>query len=218
VTIIDDNGHIKGVIFDLDGTLIDSYEAIYQGFHHAYTKMGFRPLSYDQVKKQVGHSLEYIFRELLGEQYIQPAIILFRQRYEEVFRTHTHLLPNAADVVKAIYDKGIKLAVATNKLGKSSRAILEHLQLSNFFSAIIGEGDGTRNKPDPEMLYLAIEKMAIPKDNAIMVGDSTIDIQAAHNARIRVYAVASGMTSREELAESRPTEVITSLNHLLKYI
>jgi len=209
--------HIKGVIFDLDGTIVDSYKAIYIGFQYTYTKMGLKPLSYDEVKNHVGHSLEHIFRELLGEQNIQQAITLFRQKYSEVFITHTHFLPDAAEVIKTLYNRGGKLSVATNKLGRFSRSILEHLQVNTFFSAIIGEGDGTRNKPAPDMLYLAIERMGIFQQEAIMVGDSPIDIQAGLNAGIRVYGIPSGTNTKEELTNARPTAVLNCLNDLLKF-
>ena len=210
--------HISGVIFDLDGTLVDSYQAIYLGFQYTYTQMGLTPLSYDEVKNRVGHSLQDIFLELPDEQKVVQAITLFRQKYQEVYRTQTHLLPDAKEVLTKLHSHGIKLSVATNKLGRFSRDILEHLQVGNLFSAIIGEGDVTNNKPNPEMLYLAIKKMGVPNQEAVLVGDSHIDIQAALNAGIRVYAVPSGTTGQEELAKAHPTAVLNRLNDLLEYI
>mgnify|MGYP001609081824 FL=1 len=210
--------HISGVIFDLDGTLVDSYQAIYLGFQYTYTQMGLTPLSYDEVKNRVGHSLQDIFLELPDEQKVVQAITLFRQKYQEVYRTQTHLLPDAKEVLTKLHSRGIKLSVATNKLGRFSRDILEHLQVGNLFSAIIGEGDVTNNKPNPEMLYLAIKKMGVPNQEAVLIGDSHIDIQAALNAGIRVYAVTSGATGQEELAKAHPTAVLNRLNDLLEYI
>ncbi|MBI5777896.1 MAG: HAD family hydrolase [Planctomycetes bacterium] len=209
---------IKGVIFDLDGTLVDSYEAIYLGFQYAYHQMGLKPLSCDEVKNQVGYSLQHIFTELLGKEKVPQAVVLFRRKYEEVFKTHTRLLPDVKEVLIELHTRGIKLSVATNKLGRFSRAILEHLQVGHLFSAIIGEGDVSRNKPDPEMVCLAIEKMGVLKQNAVLVGDSCIDIQTAHNADIRVYAVPSGTTSKEDLAKACPTVVIARLSNFPDYI
>ncbi|MEW6025928.1 MAG: HAD-IA family hydrolase [Planctomycetota bacterium] len=237
---------IKAVIFDLDGTLVDSYEAIYLGFQYAYEQMGLKPLSYDEVKVQVGHSLQRMFSELLGEERVPQAIKLFRKRYEEVFRDHTHLLPDAREALTELHQRGIKLSVATNKLGKFSRAILENLQVGNLFSAVIGEGDPAHNigitnsadglnrgiyqpvqalnkpyvrgKPDPQMLYLAIEKMGLPKEQTVLVGDSEIDIQSAHNAGIRVYAIPTGTTGKAELARHNPTAILDNLKGLLQYI
>jgi phosphoglycolate phosphatase len=212
------NNHIRAVIFDLDGTLVDSYQAIYLGFQYAYIQMGLTPLSYDEVKYRVGHSLQDMFRELLGAEKTQLAVTLFRQKYQEVYKTQTHLLPGAQETLASLHNRGIKLSVATNKLGRFSRDIIEHLELSRMFSAVIGEGDGARNKPNPEMLYLAMEKMNAPKENTIMVGDSDIDIQAALNAGIRVYAVPSGTTSKEELTNAHPTATLDNLSDLLKHI
>jgi phosphoglycolate phosphatase-like HAD superfamily hydrolase len=102
---------IRGVTFDLDGTLIDSYQAIYLGFHHAYTQMGLSPMSYEQVKRVVGLGLDHTFRELLGEERVSRGLLLFRKKYEEVFRENTRLLPDAREVLETLHGRGIRLAL-----------------------------------------------------------------------------------------------------------
>jgi len=209
---------IKGVIFDLDGTLVDSYQAIYLSFHHVYTHMGLCPLSYDEVKKVVGRGLSHTFGELLGEEKVPQALILFRKKYEEVFRNHTHLLPDVRSVLEAFYGRGIQLAVATNKLGRFSRAIFEHFGMEKLFTVIVGDGDVPQNKPHPEMLYFAMDKMGLKKDVAVLVGDSVIDIQTAKNAEMKVYAVPTGNTPREDLEKAQPTAVLTRFLDLANYV
>ncbi len=209
---------VKGVIFDLDGTLIDSYQAIYMAFHHVYTQLNLRPLSFSAVKKVVGRGLNHTFRELLGEDLVPRALALFREKYEEAFREHTKLLPDVPEVLEALHSRKILLAVATNKLGRFSRAIFEHFHLLNYFAAIIGDGDVSQNKPDPEMIYLALGKMVLKKEEAIFVGDSVIDIETAKNAGIRIFAIPSGNTSREDLQKAQPTVLLNRLLDLLPYI
>ena len=85
----------KGVIFDLDGTLIDSYQAIYLSFRYLYEKMGRQPLAFDEVKGVIGHGLSSTFRDLLGEERVPEALRLFQQKYEEIFRQYTYFLPGA---------------------------------------------------------------------------------------------------------------------------
>jgi 2-phosphoglycolate phosphatase len=210
--------NVRGVIFDLDGTLIDSYQAIYLSFYYTYSEMGLPPLSFKQVEKAVGRGLSHTFRELLGEERVPLALSLFRKRYEEVFRTHTHLLPDVRQVVESLQDQGIQLAVATNKLGRFSRAILEHFGIAERFAVILGDGDVSQNKPDPEMLYLALEKMGVGKEKAIFVGDSVIDIQTGKNAGIRVFAVPTGNTDREDLVKAQPTVILSRLLDLLSLV
>lgn len=209
---------IRAAIFDLDGTLIDSYQAIYLGFHHAYTQMGLTPMSYEQVKRVVGLGLDHTFRELLGEERVPRAIFLFRKKYEEVFRENTRLLPEAREVLETLHGRGIRLAVATNKLGRFSREIFEHFGMENLFTMIVGDGDVPQNKPDPEMLQLAMEKMGVEKERTIFVGDSVIDIQTGKNAGVRVFAVPTGNTDRRDLENARPAVMLDRLSDLLSYV
>jgi phosphoglycolate phosphatase len=209
---------IQGTIFDLDGTLIDSYQAIYLGFHHAYTEMGLPPMSYEQVKRVVGLGLNHTFRELLGEERVPRALFLFRRKYEEVFRENTRLLPDAREVLEALHGRGIRLAVATNKLGRFSREILEQFGMEKLFKVIVGDGDVTQNKPNPEMLRLAMEKMGVEKERTIFVGDSVIDIQTGKNAGVRVFAVPTGNTDRRDLKNARPEVMLDRLPDLLAYV
>jgi len=207
----------KGIIFDLDGTLIDSYQALYLAFRHTYQNMGLAPLSFDEVQRVVGHGLSNTLRDLLGEERVPEALRLFRQKYEEVLRPYTFLLPGAREVLEALHGRGIKLAIATNKLGRFSREIFEHFGLDKLFAIIVGDEDVSQNKPHPEMLLHAIEKMGLRKEEVIFVGDSSIDIQTAKNAGVRVFAVPTGVTKREDLEKSQPAAVLNSLLDLLNY-
>jgi phosphoglycolate phosphatase len=210
--------NVRGVIFDLDGTLIDSYQAIYLAFHYTYSEMGLTPLSYQQVERAVGRGLGHTFRELLGEERVPQTLALFRKKYGEVFRTHTHLLPDVREVVGSLQGRGIQLAVATNKLGRFSRAIFEHFGMEKMFAVILGDGDVSQNKPDPEMLYQAMDKMGVVKEESIFVGDSVIDIQTGKNAGIRVFAVPTGNTDREDLVKAQPAVILNRLLDLLSLV
>jgi len=208
----------KGVIFDLDGTLIDSYQAIYVSFHYTYVSLGLQPLSFDEVKRAVGYGLSKTFKDLLGEERVPEALRLFRQKYEEVYRQKTYLLPGARKVLEALQGRGIKLAIATNKLGRFSREIFQHFGMDKLFAVILGDEDVLQNKPHPEMLFCAIEKMGLRNEEVVFIGDSLIDIQTGKNAGIRVFALPTGVTTREELEKARPTLILNSLLDLLNYL
>lgn len=209
---------IKGVIFDLDGTLIDSYQAIYLAFHHVYTQLNLTTLSFAEVKKVVGRGLSHTFRDLLGDELVPRALSLFREKYAEVFREQTKLLPDVPEILAELYKRKIRLAVASNKLGKFSRAIFEHFQLQKYFTLIVGDGDVAQNKPDPEMIYFVLDKMGLKKEEVIFVGDSIIDIQTAKNAGIKIFAIPSGNTPKEDLEKAQPTVLLSRLLDLLLYL
>ncbi len=209
---------VKGVIFDLDGTLIDSYQAIYLSFRHAYEQMDKEPLSYQEVKTVVGYGLSHTFRELLGAERVPEALRLFRSRYEEIFRQNTFLLSDAREVIEALFRRGIKLGIATNKLGRFSREIIRHFGLEPCFQAVVGDEDVAKNKPHPDMIFSAAEKMGVAKDQVAFVGDSLVDIETGHNAGVPVFSVPTGVTRREDLEKARPARVLTGLAELLEII
>lgn len=208
----------RGVIFDLDGTLIDSYQAIYLSFQYAYTRMGLPPLSYEDSRRVVGLGLTITFHDLLGKERTPEALRFFRQRYWEVFADHTHLMPGAKESIFELHRRGVRQAIATNKLGLFSRAIIRHFGLEEFFVAVLGDEDVTRNKPDPEMLLAAIGKLGLPKEEVVMVGDSLVDIHAAQNTGIRIFAIPSGTTRREDLQQAQPTVILDRLTDLIQYL
>ena len=210
--------NIRGVIFDLDGTLIDSYQAIYLSFRYAYESMGLPPLSYEEARKVVGLGLTITFNDLLGRERTPEALRLFRKKYWEVFPDHTQFLPGARELAFELHRRGIRQAIATNKLGRFSRAIIRHFGMNDLFVAVLGDEDVALNKPDPEMLLAAIEKLALPKDEVVMVGDSLVDIQAARNTGIRIFAVPSGTTRKEVLQEAKPTALLERLSDLLNHL
>ncbi len=209
---------IKGVIFDLDGTLIDSYQAIYLSFRYTYENLGLQPLSFDEVKRAVGLGLSKTFSDLLGEERVPEALRFFRQKYEEVYRKNTYLLPNARLVLEALPARGIKLAIATNKLGRFSREIFQHFGMDKLFATILGDEDVLQNKPHPEMLLLAMEKMGLRNEEVVFIGDSLIDIETGKNAGVRVFAIPTGVSTREELERAGPTLILNGLPDLFNYI
>ena len=208
---------IRGVIFDLDGTLIDSYQAIFLSFQYAYENMELPPLSYEETRRVVGLGLTLTFNDLLGKERTPEALRLFRKRYWEVFPEHTRFLPGAKETIFELHRRRIRQAIATNKLGRFSRAIVKHFGVEGFFAAILGDEDVALNKPDPEMLLAAIEKLALPREEVVMVGDSLVDIQAAQNTGIRIFAIPSGSTKREALEQAKPTVILDRLTDLLNY-
>ena len=121
-------------------------------------------------------------------------------------------------MVEGLHARGTRLAIATNKLGRFAREIFRHFEMEGLFDAIVGDEDVTQNKPHPEMLIRAIHEMGLPKEAVIFVGDSLIDIQTGENAGVRVFAVPTGLATREELEKARPAKLLNRLTDLLNHV
>ena len=209
---------INTVIFDLDGTLIDSFEAIREGFNATLPHYNKDRLSLAETKALVGMPLHDTFCELLGEQYADEATRLFRNRYREVFLDMTSALPHAVETVKDLHAKGYKLAVATNKLGQFSREIIDHMGIGNCISSVIGDGDGVRKKPHPDMLIKILEEVDSTREEAVFIGDSPVDINTGKAAGVMTVAVPTGHHSHNMLEDAGAKTVIKDLSMLKEAI
>ncbi len=182
----------KGVIFDLDGTLIDSFSAIYESFNFTMDKLGLRQYTYEDVMKTIGVPLEEVMRTIDGVADPVHAVEVFRSHYQEIYLKKTKLLQDVELVIKQLHHRGYLLGVSTNKLGKYSRSLLEHLGIGKYFRHIIGVGDGLRSKPYPDTLEKVVAEFGLPADDVVYIGDSLIDAQAAAQAGMRFIGVATG--------------------------
>ncbi|MBE9505100.1 MAG: HAD family hydrolase [Proteobacteria bacterium] len=213
----DFNG-IRGVIFDLDGTLIDSFEAIREGFNATLPYYGLDTLSLSETKALVGKPLEDTFCDLIGEENANKATAIFRKKYREVFLDMTLPLPHAVETVTTLHNRRYHLAVATNKFGPYSRDIINHLGLDDMIAPVVGDGDGVKRKPEPDMLKKLLIDMSMTEKEAVFVGDSPIDIETGKKAGVKTIAVSTGYHSREMLEEAGAETVIGNLSLLVNLI
>jgi len=216
--------NIKGIIFDLDGILIDSFGAIEESYIHAVTSLGLPLIDAEEFRGKIGVPLEDFFAQTISlsgqtrADLVSIAVRLFRERYSQIYLIRTSLMKDAAEVVKELYSKGIKLAVATNKLGRFSREILKHFSLEKFFSSVIGAGDGIPPKPAPEILLRALTEMGVERDKAFYIGDTPVDIETGANADIPVIAIATGYYTETELRSAGASYVFLNLAEILKIL
>ncbi|UCD70632.1 MAG: HAD family hydrolase [Syntrophobacterales bacterium] len=205
---------IKGVIFDLDGTLIDSYEAIYIGLEEVFNHFSIPLFPFQQLGKYLGGSLEEILKPFLTPRQIERAIPVFRQKYLEIYLDKTSLLQGAKDVIEELFRRSIRLAVASNKSGIFCRKLLSHLGIDHFFTTIMGVGDGSRPKPFPDMVNAVIIDLGLHPNEIIMVGDTVEDIKAGKAAGIDVYALGNGYHPLEKLIDEKPRRILRELRDL----
>ncbi len=207
---------IKGAIFDLDGTLVDSLEAIRTALAHTidtlHLDLDLEKIFREMMSWPLNVSLEKIFPGVD----LNEALGVFRSKYLSIYKEMTPIKPGMEDVLAYLTDSGVKLSVATNKHAPYARELIEHLGISHFFEAIIGVGDVDNPKPAPDMVDAALKHMGTKKDDTVFIGDSQVDIETAKNSQIDVYVLSDSLDTPEELAKRKPKKMFYTTAELLK--
>ena len=204
----------KTILFDLDGTLIDSTSAILKGFDSAFVAHGKQTLDHDALKSLVGYPLEIMFEKLGADKNLLADYVReYKACYEKIYLDETTLLPYAMEALQEASGFA-DVGVVTTKTSKFSIILLEHLGVMKFIKTVVGRDDVENPKPDPEPINLALKRLEKGKDNAFMVGDTIMDIKAAKAALVTGVGLTCGygqMADLEKFSEhifSTPLEAV----------
>jgi phosphoglycolate phosphatase len=186
------------VLWDLDGTLVDSSADITAAANAARAGLGLEPLSERTVRGYVGEGAVRLMEQVLADApaTLERGLSLFFDYYERHPVVHTRAYPGIDPLVRSLSGRQ---GIATNKPGHLSRAVVEHLGWSAHFAAHVGAGDVPRRKPAPDALRRALELAGVAPERAVFVGDSPIDVEAAAAAGLACIAVSWGLRPRHEL-------------------
>lgn len=212
------------VVFDLDGTLVDTPRAIVETFTAVFARMGTSAREAAAIRATIGLPLEQAFSTLLGippdDGGVADGVRHYQVLYRELIvpRAKELVFPGVADGLAALRELGFSLAVATSKFHSSAHVLLEGAGLRDRFSVLVGADQVTRPKPDPEMGQVIMRTLGVTAERAVMVGDTTHDLLMAKAAGMRSVAVTYGVHSAPELAACDPTwmadtfdDVVTSI-------
>ena len=207
--------HLRAVIFDLDGTLVDAYAAIHESIGVVLDAFGRPPITRDETRRMVGHGLEVLVAKAVGKENVAEGVRLFRERYERVGLEASRLLPGADLVTRKLFEKGIRLAIASNKPARFTRPLLESFGLAGRFGFVAGPDDGFPPKPAPHMVFMALATLSVAARDAVFVGDMPIDVATARAAELPIIALPSGSATRKELEACSPDAIVENLEDLL---
>jgi phosphoglycolate phosphatase len=208
------------IVFDLDGTLIDTAPDLIATLNVVLTKEGLPPVPYDQARMLIGGGAKVMLARGLAADgrdtspaQLDKLFVDFINHYSAHIADHSRPFPGLEQTLDQLSDDGFKLAVCTNKLEGLSRKLLEALNLTSRFAFICGQDTFGAPKPNPETLRKTIAAASGDTSAAFMVGDSETDVAAARAAGIPIIAVDFGYTPRP-IVEFRPDRVISRFSEL----
>jgi phosphoglycolate phosphatase len=208
-------GGYRAVVFDLDGTLLDSYAGIREALNPVLVHYGKEPVTLDQTRFLVGEGLPRLIEKAVGPEAVEEGVRRFRERYRETALSGSALFHDAEEVMVELSRRGIPMSIASNKPALFSRQILEHLGIVDRFAFVGGPDVGFAAKPDPAMAFAALAAMGSKAGETLFVGDMPIDVWTARASGMPVAVLPTGSSTREELVASTPDVILDNLRELL---
>ncbi len=207
---------IRTVLFDIDGTLLDTFDFIYGAFEFAFEEHGVPPLSRERISVLMGGPLEEVYRSMAPG--FDPILLAQSHRtYQSDNIRLVRLFPSTIEVLETLKQRGMKLAAITTRSLRTSVRSLEMTGIAKFFDIVISAEDVSFHKPHPEPLLKALGVLGITPEEAVMVGDTRADIMAGKNTGTKTVAALYGFGG-EQLRELDPDYAIDELRELLTIV
>jgi HAD superfamily hydrolase (TIGR01549 family) len=209
------------VIFDFDGTLVDSIEGIIHVMQAVVEEFGFEQSVLEEWRQLIGVPLFTQMEIILpnGDQALHNEVIQrYRTIYDAGLLEATPLFPDALETLETLKQAGVKMGIVSSKRTIQVDRVLEHLNCRSFFDIVLGAQDVEHHKPHPQGVHVTLEKLSIDKKGAVVIGDSLYDLNMAHNAGVDAIAVATGVHTRETLSTANPRFMVDRLGAVLPII
>lgn len=211
----------KLLIFDLDGTLIDSKLDLAHAVNATREYLKMPPLEHELISSYVGHGAPVLIRRVLGpsasESEVQTALEYFIAWYTEHKLDNTCLYPGVGEALQMLSSADVKMAVLTNKPVRASRGILGGLGVGGCFFRVYGGNSFDQKKPHPIGVERLLAEAAVPAPATAMVGDSSVDVKTARNAGISAYGVTYGFQP-ETFDDAPPDVVFDDMRDLARFV
>jgi phosphoglycolate phosphatase len=191
------------VLFDLDGTLLNTLEDLTDAVNHTLRQFGYPPRTREEVRLSVGNGVRRLVERMLPQGAADPdmenALAAFKQYYTAHCNVHTHPYDGVVEAMAALCEAGVTLGIVSNKNDAAVKALAQ-AYFGSLVSVAIGGRDGVPRKPAPDMPLLALEALGATPERALFVGDSGVDAQTARNTGMDCMLVSWGFRTPEELA------------------
>jgi len=206
------------IIYDLDGVLINSNNAILESFRRTINEGGLNPQPEEKIRGLIGYSLNDIFKILLPKDQhyrIDKIKKTFREHFSELCLDGTFLLDDVVETLRTISERGLIQCIATNKHSELARKILGHLGVLNYFSMIIGATDVANPKPEPDMIIHLLSKYSVEPNRAVFIDDTSLGLNAGKKAGTITVGITTGIDSVSTINQVGPDYIIGRLSELI---
>ncbi|MDE5671340.1 MAG: HAD-IA family hydrolase, partial [Eubacterium sp.] len=217
------NSKIKCVIFDLDGTLVNTIIDLGRACDYLLKNNGMETnWTEDDYKAFVGNGAKLLvdraFNRELSDDQLEEQYAAFKIKYNEIKMENACIYDGMTEVVNAIKSKGVKAAVCTNKPDKAAKGMIEELFGKDVFDVVLGAVDDLPKKPDTAMPNKILSMLKLSADECIWIGDSSVDIESAENLGCKSIAVTWGFRSVESLLKCSPDYVVNTPEEILSVL
>ena len=203
----------KLVIFDLDGTLLDTIADLAESANHALKQLGYPTRDVETIRTFVGNGVnKLLFRALPDEEKTEENMMRMRTHFVPYYDAHNADLsapyPGIVALLEELQAKGLRMAVASNKYQEATVKLVKHYFPMIDFVEVLGQREGINVKPDPTIVSDILKKAGVSKEETLYVGDSGVDMQTAINAGVDAIGVTWGFRPRTELENFQPMGLI----------
>lgn len=212
------------VMFDLDGTLVETAPEIQDAVNDTLQRLGFAPVLLEEVERWIGHGTRELLVKALAlrcgadhgavlrSELLAVALAAFKVDYARRCGTRSRPYPDAAQALCALRERGVACALVTNKERDLTDLVLRRHGLDGLLDHVVCGDTLPTRKPDPAGVLQCLRGFGVPARRALFVGDSSIDVQTARNAGVRIWAVTYGYNMGSPIAEWRPDRLIDNFN------
>jgi len=211
----------KGVIFDLDGTLVDTLEDLAGAMNYGLKQLGQPTHSLNECRKMIGNGVSKFAERALraDKQHLHGELLeKMKNRYKEKCTDKTRVYDGLSDTIEQLRKSQVRLAVVTNKNAEDAKVVVEHYFGVGTFEVIIGVEGDKWVKPDPAGTLEIIRRMGISMEDFLLIGDSDVDIATAINAGIKPVGVTWGFRSRQQLVKAGAETIVDTPSEILELI
>ncbi|MBQ4570763.1 MAG: HAD family hydrolase [Bacilli bacterium] len=210
----------KAVLFDLDGTILNTLDDLFYSTNYALEKYNLKKRTYEEIRCFVGNGVKVLIEKAVGENHqhlVDNVILEFKNHYKEHSLDHIKEYDGIKEVLIELKRKGLKLAVVTNKFNQAAQDIINKY-FNGIFDIVLGETKELNRKPHPDMCNYVLKELGINPSEALYVGDSDVDILTAKNAGLKCISCSWGFKTKDELISFEANIIIDIPTELLGYL